>query len=193
MAEDLPVGAPPIVYRPGTFARHADAVDYVEGLVRTRIPPPDTGRAPRVKPGAWGLLAPGDTITAGSGLSLGSGTVTLCTQNGTALTDTGESVTVYNNGAAISAPAYGYGDGLPVAMEWTEAGWSACVCEEAAGCTLCVTVLTCTSLHLGGATVTLKRGGTTLGTCTTDVGGGCCFDIAGTGSGDYVVPGRTGP
>jgi hypothetical protein len=122
---DSPVDTTPKALKPATFGRFDSAVRYVEGLIRTRAPRGRTGRPRAIKPGAWGLLAPGDTIGAGSGLSLGSGTVTLCTQDGGSLTDSGVSVTVYNSGPAISAAAYSYGDpGEVVRLAWTDGGWA---------------------------------------------------------------------
>lgn len=121
---DAPVEANPIALRPATFGRFDAAVRYVEGLIRTRAPRASSQRFPGLKPGAWGLLGVGDTITAGSGLTLGSGTVTLCTQDGTTLKDTGQSVTVYNSGPAITGPAYAYGDGSVVRLAWTEGVWA---------------------------------------------------------------------
>lgn len=35
--------------------------------------------------------------------------------------------------------------------------------------------------------MTVKQGGSTLGTCSTDSSGNCCYDVSGTGSGTYVV------
>lgn len=118
---DAPVESAPIALKPATFDRFEAVARYVGGLIRTRAPRPSTQRFPGIKPGAWGLLASGDTITAGSGLSLGTGTVNLLTQDGATLADSGVSVTVYNSGHAISAS---YGDTV-VRMAWTEGAWAA--------------------------------------------------------------------
>jgi hypothetical protein len=150
---DPPVPGSPILYRPETFDRHDAAVRYVEGLIQTRAPVPGSGRFADSKPGAWGLLASGHTIGSGSGLTLGSGTVTLCTLEGYVLTDTGQSVTVYNSGAPITAS---YGDKV-VALEWTEAGWSACECgAEPIHCGPCCT--TCLPCDIPNADLTLTIG-----------------------------------
>ncbi len=121
---DAPVESDPIALAPATFSRFEAAARYVEGLIRTRAPRASNQRFPGLKPGAWGLVAAGDTISAGSGLTLGSGKVTLCAQDGAILKDTGVSVTVYNSGPEVSGGAYGYGDGSIVRLAWTEGAWA---------------------------------------------------------------------
>jgi len=120
MAVDPPVDNKPIALKPATFNRHEAAAKYVEGLYKTRVQRPDRGRGPYVKPGAWGLLVDGETITAIAGLVLGTGTVTLCTQDGTALTATSATVDVVNSGDAITAAG---GDKV-VRLAWTEGAWA---------------------------------------------------------------------
>lgn len=117
MANDPPVGGPPIALSPETYDRHDQAARYVEEIIRTRAPRPDRSRFPGLAPGAWGLLASGHSITAASGTSLGSGSVNLCDRAGT---DSGESVTVYNAGITISAS----GGAKIVRLGWTGGDWS---------------------------------------------------------------------
>lgn len=53
-------------------------------------------------------------------------------------------------------------------------------------CGVCVNVKTCLSdASVASATVTLSRDGETIGTCTTDETGQCCFDVTSEGSGTY--------
>lgn len=120
MPTDPPVDNTPIALLPATFARHEGAAKYVEGLYKTRVQRHDRGRGPYIKPGAWGLLVDGETITALAGMILGTGTVTLCTQEGTTLTATGNTVPVVNSGDAIAAAG---GDKV-VRLAWTEGAWS---------------------------------------------------------------------
>lgn len=112
-----------IALRPETFARHENAVRAVEGANNARYPRAGRGRTTSTSAGAWGMLASGATITAGSGLTLGSGTVTLCTRSGSTLTSTGETVTVYNAGDAITAS----GGDKAIRLSWVDA-WVASKC-----------------------------------------------------------------
>lgn len=112
-------GESPIALSPATFARHDAAVAFIEGDVMTRAPRTGSGRSPGLAPGAWGLLADGDTIAAGSGTTLGTGTVKLCDSSGTVYPED-ESVDVLNAGAAITADA---GDRI-VRLAWTLGDWA---------------------------------------------------------------------
>lgn len=116
--------ATPIALRPPTYVRHARVVDYVERTTRARYPYPERGRTTGASAGAWAKLANGSTITACSGLTLGSGTVTLCSRSGAALTADGESITVYNAGDAITTS----GADRAVKLTWTDGVWSAARC-----------------------------------------------------------------
>jgi len=180
MPIDPPVDNTPILLEPATFARHEDAAKYVEGQYKTRVNRADRSRHIEIKPGAWGKLADGDTITEGAGLVLGTGTVALCTLEGSTLTETGDTVPVYNSGVAIDGPKV-----LP--LEWTETDWSVCVCEEEAVCKICVTVTSCQGVAQAGATITIKQGATTVATGTTGGTGFFCFDVSATGTGNYNV------
>lgn len=54
--------------------------------------------------GLWGYLPEGDTITGASGMTLGHGTVTLCTRSGYVLDDSyGDDVEVMNAGGEVTA------------------------------------------------------------------------------------------
>lgn len=50
-------------------------------------------------------------------------------------------------------------------------------CNASCTATICATVKGCNSGLLSGATVTVKHGATTVGTCTTDGTGSCCVAI----------------
>lgn len=113
MADDTP-----IALSPETYARHAEAVDYAESDVRTRAPRPSGDRGQGLAPGAWGRLASGATISAASGLTLGTGSVKLCDRTGT-LPASPEIVTVSNAGAVITAS----GSDKIVRLAWTLGEW----------------------------------------------------------------------
>lgn len=115
----------PIALSAKTYERHADVVDYIERTNRARYPRAGRGRTTDASAGAWGKLASGHTITAASGLTLGSGTVTLCDRSGASLTDTGEKVTVYNAGDEIGAM---YGD-MAVKLSWSDGDWAVSRCN----------------------------------------------------------------
>lgn len=107
----------PIALSPQTYERHAAAVDYVEQSIRNRDPLFGNGRFPGLMPGQWGLLASSGTISAGSGTTLGTGTVKICDREGNVLDD--EDVDVVNAGAAITAT----GGGRIVRLGWTAGDW----------------------------------------------------------------------
>jgi len=119
MATDPPIGGDPIALSPETYAAHEEAVAYVKTMSRTSEPILKDVRFPGVRAGAWALLAAGATITAGSGLSLGSGTVRLCDRDGN-VADDAEDVTVANAGASLS----GGSTGRIVRLGWTDGEWS---------------------------------------------------------------------
>lgn len=177
----------PILFLPATFARHEEAVQAVQDEIRTRAPRPGGQRFPGSSPGAWGLLAIGDSITAASGTTLGTGTVKLCDSSGTPI-DPETTVSVKNAGAEIPAGAAA----RVVALEWTWGDWSACGCkpgDETPPCQLCVTVLDQCSpfLPVSGATVTVTKAGFATVTCTTDAAGKCCVDIPSSGTYNVAV------
>lgn len=118
MAAGEPDSKTPIALSQETFARHAAAVEYVEQIVQTRAPRDGRQRFPGLAPGAWGKLASGATITAASGITLGTGSVKLCDVTGTVYPED-ETVTVYNPGAAITAS----GSGKIVRLAWTLGDW----------------------------------------------------------------------
>jgi hypothetical protein len=122
MPNDPVVDNTPIALSPETYARHSEAVAYVEDMIRTRAPRSGNRRFPGLAPGAWGLLAAGDTISAASGLSLGSGTVKLCDRTGAVL-PANESVDVSNAYAAMD----GGTGGKIVRLAWVLGEW-ACSC-----------------------------------------------------------------
>lgn len=111
----------PVLFSPPTFSRHASAVDRIESRIRTRVPRPGNNRSPGLAPGAWGLLASGDTITAASGTTLGTGHVKLCDKDGTVYPEN-ESVDVLNAAEAITAS----GGPKILGMEWVLGDWSVC-------------------------------------------------------------------
>jgi hypothetical protein len=115
-----PVGGVPMMLDPATARRIEAAVGQVEGYYRNR--PPGGLRGPRGNdsPGAWGFLPAGDTITGASGMTLGSGTVTLCSRSGDTCDDDGDEVTVYNAGGAVTAGS----GGRVCKLGWTDGTWS---------------------------------------------------------------------
>jgi hypothetical protein len=128
MADNPPPDATPIAFSPETYARHSEAITYVENLIRTRAPRPGTGGSRGAAPGAWGKLDAGATITAAVGLTLGTGRVKLCDRDGVVLDpysayggydDDGVSVDVVNAGAEIT----GGGSGKIVQLGWTLGEW----------------------------------------------------------------------
>jgi len=118
---DPPVGGPPILFRPGTFARHTRAVDRVLGDNHAVYPRVGRGRTTKPAKGAWGYLASDATISACVGLTLGTGTVTLCSRSGNTLTADGEDVQVYNPGGGIIGPKL-------LELSWTDNVWAVCLC-----------------------------------------------------------------
>lgn len=112
-----------VIFSPETFAEHDAELSYVRRQSRTREPLGRQKRFPRIIAGAWGKLAAGATITAASGLTLGSGTVKLCDREG-AVSDDAEDITVANAGGEL----LGGSEGLLVPLEWTEGEWSVCGC-----------------------------------------------------------------
>lgn len=114
----------PIALSPQTYARHARAVNYVEGANNARYPYPRRGRTTTSAAGAWAVLPSGHTILAASGLHLGTGTVTLCSRDDNTLTADGEDIVVYNSGDAISAG----GSDKIIKVSWTDGVWSAARC-----------------------------------------------------------------
>ncbi len=113
----------PIALKPETYARHARAVNRVLGDNQARYPRAGRGRTTSPSAGAWAVLGSGNSISAASGLMLGSGTVALATRSGGTLTATGETMTVYNAGDAITASA-----DMPIKLTWTDGVWSAARC-----------------------------------------------------------------
>src|SRR4051812_26459845 len=102
MAADSPVDQAPIALSPATYDRHAAAVGYVQGMVRTRAPGVGGRGPPGLAPPAGGKLAASGPITAASGVTLGTGTVKLCARAGAVL-PADESVDVVNAGGIITA------------------------------------------------------------------------------------------
>ena len=121
----VPETGNPIALRPETYRRHADAVDYIERTNRARYPRAGRGRTTVPASGTWAKLASGHTISAASGLTLGSGTVTLCSRDGTTLTADGDDVTVYNAGDEITATD---GD-KAIKLSWSDGDWAASRCN----------------------------------------------------------------
>jgi hypothetical protein len=117
--------AQPIALSPETYERHAAAVDRIEGANNARYPRAGRGRTTSASAGCWAKLASGGTISAASGLALGSGTVELCDRIGSALTGTGEMVQVLNAGDAITAST---GD-KAIKLTWSDGDWAASRCN----------------------------------------------------------------
>lgn len=186
MATDPPVDDRPVLFRPPTFARHDAAARYVEGRVRTRAPRTTATRFPGVIPGAWGLLASGNSISAASGMTLGSGDVNLCDRSGV---DSGVTVTAYNAGPAITASS---GDKI-VPMEWTGGDWSVCECVTGPTCYVPIVMHGCGTagglVLTWGVDVQVKSGSTVLFSGTTDGTGTLLVPVGGSGiaPGTYTV------
>lgn len=119
MAAEPPIGGDPIALSPETYAAHEEAVQYVKTMSRTRDPVSRDVRSPGVRASAWAVLAAGATVTAGSGLSLGSGVVKLCDRDG-GVPDDSEDITVANPGASLS----GGPGGRIVRLAWTDDEWA---------------------------------------------------------------------
>jgi hypothetical protein len=111
----------PVVFRPTTFARHDRALGGVGERNEARYPMSGRGRTTNPSAGFWGYLASGASISAGSGLSLGTGTVTLCSRSGTTLLADGDDVTVLNSGGIITGPQI-------LELDWTDGDWAVCEC-----------------------------------------------------------------
>ncbi len=177
----------PVVFSPETYARHDAAIRYINRVSRTRDPMGRRDRFPGIRAGAWGLLAAGGTITAASGLTLGSGTVKFCNREGTA-DDPEVSVDVANAGGTID----GGSTGAVLPMEWTEGEWSVCGCvqgEETVDCTPCPIprgdrVLSWAGGSMGSGSLTLVHG--------TDIDpiSGDPYDVW-DGSGTFTFTGHT--
>ena len=60
-------------------------------------------------------------------------------------------------------------------------------CCNCSGCQICVTVLDCNGAAVSGATVTVKQGATTIGTCTTNASGQCCVTVPASGTYNVAV------
>ncbi len=152
---DDPVEANPVVFRPTTFGRHARAVNRVLGDNQARYPRVGRGRTTKPSSGTWGSLASGHSISAASGLTLGSGTVTLCSRSGDTLTADGEDITVYNAGGVITGPKV-------LELDWTDGVWAVCECGGSGltccGCTNVPTTLTYTNSILGTCVLTYVVG-----------------------------------
>lgn len=110
----------PVVLAPETYERHASAVDWIERQNRVLRLPGQRGKRTSPAAGAWGLLAAGATITGASGLTLGQGTVTLCTREDATITPDpdGETVTVYNTCPAITGDP---STGTVLPLHWIDA------------------------------------------------------------------------
>ncbi len=109
----------PIALSPATYERHAAAVEYVESAIRNRDPLFGNGRFPGIVPGRWAIVAMGDTISAGSGTTLGSGVAKLCDKTGT-LDDPEVEVDVLNAGSEIDATS----GAKIVRLAWTAGDWA---------------------------------------------------------------------
>jgi hypothetical protein len=144
----------PRLFTPESFRRHSDAASYALGAIRTNPPFPGRGRFPHAASGAWGILRAGNSVSAASGVTLGTGSVDLCEADGTAFSPT-EAVTVLNAGPAITATADKI---LP--LEWTAGDWSVCECGgggtiNICGCTGVSTALTFTDSAVGSGVMTM--------------------------------------
>lgn len=121
--------------RAGDRIRASDANDQADDLRRagrvrgsagilTRSGPGGQMFALDVEENTYGFLAAAATITGatttGGTLTLGSGTVTLCSRVGTILTADGLSVTVYNAGGSMTAPS----GGRILGLCWRDGDWS---------------------------------------------------------------------
>jgi hypothetical protein len=126
---DDPLGGKPVLLRPETFERHEAAFSQVEEANTARYPMVGRGRTTKPSTGTWGYLAPGQVISAASGLTLGSGPVTLCSRSGGTLTPDGETVTVYNSGGVLTGPN-------ALALDWTDGVWAVCECIDTPICVL---------------------------------------------------------
>lgn len=127
---DDAVGGSPILLRPTTFDRHAQAAEIVEGSNNARYPRVGRGRTTDPSAGAWGYLASGSTIGGAGGLSLGGGTVQLCSRDTGTLTADGEFVAVLNPGDAITGPRI-------LELNWTDGIWAVCLCGRPRECVFC--------------------------------------------------------
>lgn len=162
-----------IVFSPETFKAHDDAVTYIRSRIRTRDPLGRQKRFPRIIPGAWGKLAAGATITAASGLSLGSGSVKLCDREGT-VADDAEDVDVANAGSVLTG---GVG-GAIVPLEWTDGEWSTCGCEGGS-ITQTFQLNGCSPYGLRSVSIYDSPGGSLLASGNTGIGGGITLTWSG--------------
>lgn len=114
-----PAGGGPVALNRDAYHRVRDAVRYVETFRRNRVVP-GKGLNAFIRPSSYAFLAAGATISAPSGSTLGSGSVTLCSRSGATVTADGETVTVYNAGGSVS----GGGSGKYVKVGWCDGDWS---------------------------------------------------------------------
>lgn len=114
------LGGSPVIPTSEAWSRVSRATRYVERMDRSRTPRQRRGSPDGVNPGVYGFLAAGATISGASGLTLGTGTVTLCSRTGATCVANGDSVTVYNAGGSLSGGA----SGLLLALGWVDGDWS---------------------------------------------------------------------
>ena len=115
-----PLDNSPVRLERATAERMAASTRYVERIVRTQAAPQRRDMRTWESAGAWGFLAAGATISAASGATLGTGTVTLCSRDGADLTADGIEVDVYNAAGSVS----GGTSGVYVKLGWTDGDWS---------------------------------------------------------------------
>ena len=114
-----PVGNQAVGLDLASAVRVEAATKFVETMYRTR-PRLPAGKNPGLNAGWWGFLAGGASIGGASGLTLGTGTVTLCSRDGATCTADGDTVAVYNAGGSFTAPT----GGMVVKLGWTDGDWS---------------------------------------------------------------------
>lgn len=118
LAPPLPGGA--VAPSASAFSRIAATVRWVESRPRNELPNGRRRSLPAQAGGAWGFLTAGATVSGASGMTLGHGTVTLCSRAGYTLTADGDSVEVLNAGGGVTAGA----GGRILKLGWVDGVWS---------------------------------------------------------------------
>ena len=127
VAPQTPPPGAPGAYVDISAAQDAAIAAVVRRVMASYLNAPPTRRGSRggVNPGIYAVAT--TDVSAASGLTLGQGTIQLCSRTNATLTQDGDSgLTCYNAGGAISR-------GTVFAVYWCDGDWSACVAPCGSG------------------------------------------------------------